>query len=165
MADWGAIATAWLAPSLISGTALWCANLYSNRQLEIGWYKEFRELNKEFWEDETIKIVRAWIACDEAYEEIETILDSRIKNKVITKDQYESLDKIDTFCALMTRIMDLDTRPRTKRQREMWQHLYFEYWLKTIDTRRPALKAYISIAWERIPFPVKQSSENTRLLP
>jgi hypothetical protein len=166
MADW--LAT-WFGPSLISATALACSAYISFRQREAAWYKEFRELYEEFWAEDDMAHVRAWIACDDAYQEVKALLEQR-KNGGVTKEDYKYLDKIDKFCALMLRIIDMDARPTTKRQRKLWQDLYFNFWVDKMSEREE-LATYVRKYWDRIPMPIPRQyrklpkSSNRHLLP
>lgn len=164
----------WLAPTLISSIALTAGAVvtYLNYKITIrhyqllarndenGWYKEFRELYSEFWDSLDMAQVRAWIACDESYNAIRTVLTQRLSGNVSASD-YSVLEKIDKFCALMTCIIDMDARPENDKQKELWQSLYYKYWIFKMK-ERAELSSYVMKYWPNIPL---QSSKNSNLIP
>ena len=63
---------------------------------EDSWVKSFNELHNQFWNDDSFKKVRSWIANDNDYQNLEAILIKRlIGRQNVTKIEYEVLDNLD----------------------------------------------------------------------
>ena len=90
--------------------------------------------------------VRKWISNDEAFREIEPILSARAAGQVPAKD-YNVLEQIDRFCALLARVATLSRKPMNEEQLMLWHKSYYSYWL-TKAAERQVLKHYVQTHWE-----------------
>jgi hypothetical protein len=108
--------------------------------------RTFREVHREFWDDADMAEVRAWIACDDAYKEVQKIVEQRSKDRQVSKEQYASLEKIDKFCSLMIRVARMSSKTMSMEQKEIWQSLYYAFWLSNCR-KRIELGAYIRKYW------------------
>jgi hypothetical protein len=111
--------------------ALFVYLLYNTQRKET-WLKYFNELHQFFWTDEDLKTVRSWLASDAKYEdELKFILEKRLKGRnFVNSGEYVSLDKLDKFFNFLVRAKEVN--PEFKKQRELWEHLYFQYWFNEI---------------------------------
>jgi hypothetical protein len=111
--------------------ALFVYFLYRTQRKE-SWLKYFNELHQFFWTDEDFKTVRSWLASDVKYEkELKNILEKRLKGRdYVSIEEYISLDKLDKFFNFLVRAKEVN--PEFKKQRELWERLYFQYWFNEI---------------------------------
>lgn len=112
-------------------------------QREDVWIRELGDFHRYFWTNPIFEEVRALIILDAAYNEVSPILKKRRQNKYITLLEYESLEKIDKFAALLVGYKRIE--PPSKRQKEIASRLFDEYWLRKINhASREDLCWYIS---------------------
>lgn len=145
-----AIASAFSAAA-IAGTGL-VALLsldYTRKTKEESWLVTYRELHKEFWTDEKMAKVRAWLCCDDAYKnELKPILAKRLDGQILSAD-YETLDLLDRFCAVMLRVAHMDAASRSKQQIAAYRQLGYFQWMY-IMKRRPEVVDYLKLHWEHL---------------
>ena len=121
----------------------------NRRTTEESWFKILRDIHKEFWDDKDIALVRTWLCSDEIYKELEVILNER-KNKTIDKkDDYEKLEALDKYCALMIRVKSLSTAEMTKEQRDIFETLNYDLWLYKAKLRTEIYE-YIKDHWKNL---------------
>lgn len=111
-------------------------------------YDEFKDFHAEFWNTPTIAEVRRWIANSEAYEKIKPTIAKRLKGEV-SSSEYETLEKIDQFCALMTRLSRIRLTAMDESQKTLWTQIYYENWLDKCFERKE-LAAYMNEHWKRL---------------
>jgi hypothetical protein len=111
--------------------------LHYRQQRKDAWLRDFRELHKAFWNDEAMADVRAWLANEQAYREIVSVLVARksveegaLNPAKISREDYIVLEKLDKFCNLMTSVQVLD--PSFSNHKKLWQRLFVEYWVEQI---------------------------------
>ena len=93
------------------------------------WLKTFMDMHHEFWKEPDYAEVRSWLACDVAFKSIAPVLRKREKcPSEITDSEYKILEKLDKFLNFMARIVEVN--PEFPRQGDVWERLFFEYWLK-----------------------------------
>lgn len=121
-------------------------NIIRHIKMDAG-LREMGNIHREFWTNTDCATVRAWIACDKAYEgEVQRTLAKRGKeideNRVtahdLTVDDYAILDQLDLFFNLLLRIKSIDS-DFTVHKKE-YDRLYLSYWIKAIKTRPELLK-------------------------
>lgn len=111
--------------------------------------QSLRDAHLLFWSDEYCEVVRSWVACDESYEEVRHILSKRNSNGAITKKEYESLEKIDKYCAMLAASKKLE--PKGSDHSEISYRLIESFWINEItEEKRPELKAYICEHFEEL---------------
>jgi hypothetical protein len=162
MIDWLRQNASWVGP-LLSGVSLFLAaviawvvyNFAEKKNVEAAWINSCSGLYSEFWKDDRIAEVRYWIASDAGYAEIQPILAARMRDKRNTLGAAESkvLEKIDVFCAVISRIqffLEFSYRVRlTPRQRALWEIAYGDFWISKISSR-PELADYVREYWTGI---------------
>ena len=143
----------------------------------------FTELHQQFWGEKIFSRVRAWIADDTAYQELDAILAKRMLGRnQLDLGEYCHLDKLDRFLNLLVRADALAQRiyPRSQRSRwqwlwelvktrsipekrpHLWELLYFQYWLNAIvEAGRHRFWLYYNEHYEGnstpLPFTVKDA--------
>lgn len=140
----------------LSAIALFCGAaagwvtyaLYHRRVMYVTWIDGYRTLYAEFWKDEKIAKVRHWITSDIEYENIQKILIERMQseNNTLDNEQNIILDYIDQFCATLVRIEFFDRTLMSKRQRDLWNKTYGDFWITKIK-QRDALRRYMEKYW------------------
>lgn len=144
-----AIATAFSAAALsVSSCIAYLLYQFQRQQAEDSWLETFRELHAEFWNDPDMAKVRNWIACDEAYQELEPVLRKRAGGQVAASE-YEKLEKVDKFCAFMIRIVRISAKTMTKEHKQMWNEVFYRYWLHSYHGRL-LLADYIRHYWRTL---------------
>ena len=134
---------------VVSGLIGFFALRHSRRTSQEPWIVTFRELHREFWNDQEIARVRAWLCCDEAYErEVRPVLQKRAVGQV-SADEYKLLEVLDRFCALMVRAVFMQTSLATARQKEMFKRMGYRWWLKKL-MERPDIATYVERNWENL---------------
>jgi len=119
----------------------------TEKTTEESWLVTYRELHKEFWGNPAMAKVRSWLCCDEAYHnELKPILIMRIGGQV-TQTEYESLESLDQFCALMLRIVHMEDFAVSKQQKQAYEKLGYYQWA-FITKHRDEVTKYIEIHWE-----------------
>jgi len=135
------LATAFVA--LISIGITWAIS--KAREME-EWGREFRDIYREFWQNQTLADVRSWIASDILYETVLKRVLERRKYGDTRPEDYKTLEKLDQFCALMARVLSLGTRSRSRVQNRLWLSAYYEYWFKAC-TKRTLMGEYLDFLW------------------
>lgn len=120
---------------------------YQIRQSENLWLDTFRTLHADFWNNQDMAIVRKWIACDEAYEEIRPILLNRLNHKQVSKEDYDKLEMIDKFGAFMVRATKIIPLKMTNEQLRTLHALHYDYWLQKCIKDRTELADYLREFW------------------
>ncbi len=116
---------------IVGAVLSWAVYRLSTQQRDDSWLQLFGSIHDEFWNDEDLKEVRAWLACDAAYGDVGHVLHKRRdpeRASSLTSDEYAKIEKLDKFLNLMTRIVSLD--PQIEQQRELLRVLFFTYWLR-----------------------------------
>lgn len=109
---------------------------YDNLLSSLGNFHEF------FWTEPEYKQVRAWIACDEAYESIRPILEKRQNNNYISMEEYAHLEALDKFFAFLVLYKNIE--PEEIKYKKVARRVFDEYWLGCITSdKRPELRAYV----------------------
>ncbi len=120
-------------------------------QRQDAWLRTLWDFHRAFWQDEKMERVRAWIACDAAYREVQPILFKRVQGfsgadsgaTTISIEEYKLLESVDRFGALLSGYTKIapDEHPA---HRQAKQRLYDTYWTSEISmSRRPELRAYL----------------------
>jgi gamma-glutamylcyclotransferase (GGCT)/AIG2-like uncharacterized protein YtfP len=139
-----------LAGAIIAGISY--RNFY-RRTLYASWMERYREAHAEFWNDTVIAEVRSWIVNKQQYASLENVLGKRLASEEndLTSDENFKLEKLDRFCALISRINLLQDDARTRKQRSLWQEIGGIYWLEKMQTPdRMALKRYVEQYWPNL---------------
>jgi hypothetical protein len=144
------------AGGLLAAFAAWYAIFFIKRKaIDIEkerqfaeWTKEFATLYEEFWKNPDIKQVRKWLVHEEEYRTLETVLEHRLSTpeNCLSSEEYDMLEKVDQFCALMARISLFDQRDQTPAQSNAWEAVHYRDWLK-LAQRREQLRKYIDKYW------------------
>jgi hypothetical protein len=126
--------------SIIGVVIAWLLYRMNVQQQRDAWLRTFKEMHEAFWNDLDMAEVRAWLACQTVYLEIEPIL---AKRKAIdeapedathlTKDEYVVLEKLDKFFNLMHRTVAVINRVKVGHYMDLWQRFYVQYWLSLVD--------------------------------
>lgn len=123
--------------------------VHQSRTFQEPWLVTFREFQREFWNDPVIAQVRSWICCDEAYRtQLRDILAKRLKGQVTT-EEYEVLEKLDRFFALMLRIVYVQVRPVSDEQAKLITGLGYDWWLRSA-LERFEVSEYARKKWEGV---------------
>jgi hypothetical protein len=113
------------------------------------WAKVLREFHYSFWNDDDMKKVRMWIALDSAYEDVQPIFKKRKNNEPLTEDEYDVLEKMDRFAALLLAYKNV--APNNRWHRRASKRLFDEYWLTRITQEdRSAMYAYMQCFYEEL---------------
>lgn len=113
------------------------------------WYEDFNNLYAEFWNDPDIVTVRSWIACSEAYSQVEPIFQKRLVTNEVMASEYPVLEKVDKFCSLMIRISELTPEATSERYYHLLERLYFSFWIEKLKEREH-LCHYVQQLWPRL---------------
>lgn len=121
----------------------------SRQQKREAWLRTYKELHETFWSDVDFKDVRAWLACDESYSKIRPVFKKRQaideEGSVageLSEEEYRVLEKMDRFLNFLMRVVVIN--PEFKRRRDLWEKLYFDYWLMQFGIpSRPELAWYL----------------------
>ncbi len=107
------------------------------------WLRTYEDLHEIFWTDPAIREVRSWLASSPAYEKVKPafvqrrrILEGEDSADQQSSKDYEALEKMDRFLNFLMRVVAVN--PAFEKQRDLWQNLYFGYWLEQFarDDRR-----------------------------
>lgn len=102
-----------------------------NRRLrEDTWARTLRDFHQFFWTDPDCKEVRSWIACDNAYNGVDKILDKTKKEESLTKEEYNTIEKIDKFLALLLSYKQIERKHSM--HGDISNRLFDSYWIKEI---------------------------------
>jgi murein DD-endopeptidase MepM/ murein hydrolase activator NlpD len=113
------------------------------------WNRDFREIHADFWQSDTLGQVRGWIANENLYtRELEPVLELRKFGAVSSKD-YEFLEKLDRFCALLARVLYLQGRTMTDEQSRLWRMMNYDYWFVAC-AKRPLVAEYMDNYWLKL---------------
>jgi len=129
---------------------------FSRQQDRESWLRTYKELHETFWSDPDFRTIRAWLASNDAYSTIQPILEKRrlIDDgpkiaEILNEEEYKVLEKFDRFLNFLLRVIVIN--PEFKRRRDLWDKLYFQYWLdRFYDPNRPELKWYFDNFYQRI---------------
>lgn len=121
--------------------------LLERAQRTDSWLRTFRDHHELFWSDEDMATVRSWIACDQAYGELEAVLSKRLTDpRSISAEEYLSLETLDRFFNFLLRARL--AYQRGSRSQRLWDQLYLQYWLDEIESRnRKALVQYVDMGY------------------
>lgn len=123
------------------------AFLLNRRSMQEPWLVTFRELHKEFWNDGEMARVRSWLCCDEAYHnELQPVLMKRLSGQV-SAVEYATLEALDRFCALMLRVVHMQTATMSSQQKHIFKMLNYSWWLHRVR-HRIEVSQYIKITAE-----------------
>ena len=128
------------------------------RDKDNAWVQAFRDLYSKFWSDDHMTRVRAWLACDASYKEIEPILVKRLALGKIEVNEYEILESIDRFCALMMQMLQMI--PRSTDQERLYRQLIDRYWLQKLRARQP-FRGYVTTYWPLLGDVLKKVPDDT----
>ena len=125
---------------------------HNRKNTQEPWMVTFRELHKEFWDDDDMTKVRTWICCDEAYRlTLLPVLNRRLSGQV-SRDEYLILDTLDKFLALMLRVVIIQSSKMSNEQKKIFKGLNYYWWLHQARNRTEIYK-YIEITTETLyPF-------------
>jgi len=125
----------------------------------------YRELHEIFWTDDSIRQIRAWLACDDAYNNVKEIFEKRnalhaykknIKTENEDKDKappeltiedYKEIETFDRFLNFLQRVYALSSNFIFRKK--IWESLFFRYWLEQISEKE-ALKTYLDNFYETL---------------
>lgn len=106
------------------------------------WARQQREFHQFFWTSKEFEEVRMWLACDESYCKVEHVFTRRIKENIVTHDDYHILEKMDKFCALMISYNML--QPSNRKLQRLNERMYDMYWVSALNSEeRSAIRDYI----------------------
>jgi hypothetical protein len=145
--------------------------LHYRQQRRDAWLRDFRELHKVFWNDEAMADVRAWLANEQAYREIVSVLVARrnveegtLNPAKISREDYVVLEKLDKFCNIMTSVQVLD--PSFSNHKKLWQRLFVEYWVEQIFSKnRSELGWYVTKFYRELTHDWRGKSGIQRVIP
>jgi hypothetical protein len=145
-----------LGSGVVAGLVYWL----QRKRDEEAWYKEFRELHREFWsDDESLRFSRRCISNDLAYDELRAVLEKRLDQGDkcrLSEAEYKMLDDIDRFCSVLVRVKDINPGRLTEAQQRLWDRAYYVYWFNRIESgRRPELQRYINLVWPDVVAPYR----------
>lgn len=143
-------------PQIFTASAIFTGVLVAYRGFELSskahqdpWFVSFRDLHKEFWDDDKLKCVRIWICSDQEYMNVLLpVLEAR-KNGTVDANQYEHLESIDRYCALMIRVCLLRDANMTEEQIKTFQTLGYDAWLQKTK-ERVEIYRYIEKHWKHL---------------
>ncbi len=156
---------AWTAEkigSLISGLSLFAGAVvagisywnFSRRTLYTNWIERYGKAHSEFWNDNDIAEARSCIEYRRQYDEISKIISKIILSRLtsedgdLTDEEEKRLEKLDRFCALISRIYLLEEDATTAKQRNLWRDIGGVYFIERMQTpERMAFKRYIETFW------------------
>lgn len=111
--------------------ALFAYRLAARKQTD-AWFQALNDFHQYFWDDQDLKQVRTWIANDQAYLYLESIIGKRLKGRInLDEDQYSELEKIDKFFNFIQRVYIVSQQ--LGNQQELWKRLYFQYWILVLS--------------------------------
>jgi hypothetical protein len=120
----------------------------SRQQARDSWLRTYKELHETFWSEPDFQEVRAWLANEVTYATVKPVLKKRqamANNQEacsLPLEEYEVLEKLDKFLNFLLAVIIIN--PEFKKRVDLWQNLYFDYWLKKFgDSNRPELGWYL----------------------
>jgi hypothetical protein len=122
------------------------AHRLSHRQRIDTWVRTFTDMHRLFWQDDDFGKVRAWIANDQCYFELEKILCLRLLKdgrSTVSPQGYSSLEKLDKFLNFL--LAAHDTTDHISEGERFWDELYFQFW---VDEIVRANRHYLWIYWQ-----------------
>jgi gamma-glutamylcyclotransferase (GGCT)/AIG2-like uncharacterized protein YtfP len=127
---------------------------FSRRTLYTNWIERYGKAHSEFWNDDHIAEIRSCIEYRRQYDEISKIIEklmadrSRAQDSDLTKDEEGKLEKLDRFCALISRIYLLEEDATTPKQQSLWRDIGGVYFIERMQSpERMAFKRYIETFW------------------
>jgi hypothetical protein len=115
------------------------------------WEKEFLEIYRDFWQDESNVAVRAMIANEQEYAKLAPTLKKRLGTDENLLEPHENgkIEDVDRFASILTRILLLKERKidLTKHQEKIWDTMHFDFWIRKIKGRKE-LKKYLQTYWK-----------------
>lgn len=113
------------------------------------WARTLREFHHAFWNDESIRQVREWIALDASYADVRDAFAKRNKGESVTATEYEKLEKVDKFAALLLAYKQVS--PTDWWHKKASRRLFDEYWLRQLTrAKRPELREYFERYYEEL---------------
>jgi hypothetical protein len=137
--------------SIIGVVIAWLLYRLNVQQQRDTWLRTFKDMHEAFWNDADMAEVRAWLACQAAYLEIEPILakrkrieDGKDDPRNLSKEEYATLEKLDKFFNFMQRTLAIIERVKVARHRDLWHQFYVQYWLNVLRREdRTLLQWYV----------------------
>src|ERR1700679_3825343 len=123
---------------LITAAAAWTTYVYYYRRTrDAAWLDRYRVLYGEFWKEERIAKIRAWISSDLEYAKLAPILSKRLQS---ARNEFDAttnntLEELDYFCSILLRIEFFDRNRMTREQKALWYETFEKYWLAKIRER------------------------------
>lgn len=127
-------------------------HVVSKGTLRKSWMDSFHSVHDKFWENQEIADVRRWIAADEEYRDLESILSLRVNGgdaNVLSPEANRKLEKVDKFCAVLQRIEFFKHANMERNTRILWHYSFSDFWMRKIDSRE-ALRQYIKLYWKGV---------------
>lgn len=135
--------------SSATAAVAWLVLKHYRAQRKDRWIEQFSAIHDHFWKDENMKQVRRWLACRDSYDtELGPVLRRRQQTENATSENYEVLEKLDSFFNLMTRLTR--TIPELPEQQKLLTSTFFTYWMKeaTDGNVRPELRWYVQTFYQ-----------------
>jgi gamma-glutamylcyclotransferase (GGCT)/AIG2-like uncharacterized protein YtfP len=127
---------------------------FSRRTLYANWIERYGKIHAEFWNDAGIAETRACIEYHRQYDEISKIISKLMSNRStleygdLTESEEKKLEKLDRFCALISRMYLLEDDATTPKQRSLWRDIGGVYFITRMQIpERMAFKRYIEEFW------------------
>ena len=140
---------------LAGGTAFVTLLTYQRRAAEHQWLESFRSVYAEFWNNRQSAQARLWIASDEAYKDLETVLMERLAstdNLLDTGDENfeknRKLETLDFFLSVCVRVNSLGQNTPAK-HKGLWRRVFHDFWFRKM-AERTALKEYAERYWPEV---------------
>lgn len=137
------------AAILVTAIAAFLTLTQHRRNSEEAYIVIFRELHKEFWNDNEVKKARQLICCDDAYNnELLPVLKRTLNSEKENAEDYPKLESLDRFCAILLRIGYAADVYKTPKQQGAWRDLGFYYWFDKISMdNRIHIIEYLQSHW------------------
>lgn len=134
---------------IVGAIGAWATLIFVQRRtLEMQWVEAFRHIYSEFWKDESIANARRRIDNDHEFAPLQKTISRLLSDGNVDMDSkdYELLEDLDKFCALLLRAAFFNKRRMTSVQRELWTAMFESYWVNRLY-ERPELKIYVERYW------------------
>jgi len=100
-------AMAAVAALLLSGATIWVTSVIEKTKQREEWNHEFRSAHEGYWQSEALSEVRSWIVHEDLYQQnLARVLELRKCGRFPVR-RYSTLEKLDQFCASLTRVLYL----------------------------------------------------------
>jgi hypothetical protein len=137
-----------IALAIGAGAAWATLFFFQSRTLKMQWAESFRQIYSDFWKDENVAKARRRIDNALEFDALREVIAKSLLDDKIGLDpyEYEILEDLDGFCAILLRAALLGEGKMTSAQREQWTAMFGSYWVNRLY-ERPELKDYVNRYW------------------